>query len=232
VTGTALPRVMIAVPSYTGQLSTEFVLSLVENLVDLAAAGILWHFHTCTGNCLVHLARNGLAMDFLQSEATHLLFWDDDVGAQPDAARRLLEADRDIVAGCYPAKLPSEAVNHRTWQVYLPDGAAPDAAGLIEADGLQTGFMLIARRVIEGMVEQLPERRYYDHQSRQHAYDLFPTGLNPFLPHGPNGQVWWGEDLAFTALARQCGFRAWLVPDLTFTHTGRYVWRGSFAQTQ
>jgi hypothetical protein len=111
--------------------------------------------------------------------------------------------------------------------VKVLSGAEPDERGLFECEGLPTGFMLIRRGVIEAMVKAYATRIFFDDDGTPH-YDLFPTGISPAMPHNEHGPCWWGEDYAFTAMARALGFRAWMDPNMTFEHVGRHAWKANF----
>jgi len=206
--------VFLATPTYSGQLSVEYVGSLLANLADLTVRGIVPDIAFKPGLCYVALARNELVSDFLASGADDLVFLDDDVGFPADGIWKLLRHDLDIVAGVYPTKRDDTYFPLR----YLPDGGFL-TDGLIEVEGLPTGFMRVRRRVIERMIEKMPERKFTDPVSKVSHYDLFAC-------ERVDG-VWWGEDYRFCQLARQLGFKLWADPDIDFRHVGRNVWRGN-----
>lgn len=47
-------------------------------------------------------ARNHIVEEFMKTEATHLFFIDSDTVPPPDALKKLLQADRDIISGITP----------------------------------------------------------------------------------------------------------------------------------
>jgi hypothetical protein len=53
---------------------------------------------------LITRARNGMAYDFMQSDATHLMFIDADITFDPKDIVRMIDADKDIICGLYPKK--------------------------------------------------------------------------------------------------------------------------------
>jgi len=206
---------MIATPAYSGSLTVEYVGAVFANCADLAGKGVIPYLEILPGNCYVSLARNEIVSLFLKSDATHLLFWDDDVGAPDNGAYRLLQwQDCDVVAGVYPKKTEKP-----DYPVRLLEGMKPGpVTGLVECEGLPTGFMLIKREVIEKMIEAYPERRFVDPVNGNVHYDLFACERV--------GETWWGEDYRFCQLARQQGFRLWADPSLELRHVGRQVWNG------
>lgn len=204
--------VFIATPAYSGSVVVEYVGALMANCVDLASKGVVTEFKIFQGNCYIALARNELVTEFLKSDATHLFFWDDDVGAPNDGISKLLSHDREVVAGIYPKK--TEKVDY---PVRLLAGAEREG-DLIECEGLPTGFMLIRRDVIERMIEAYPERKFTDPLNGNVHHELFAC-------ENVSG-TWWGEDYRFCQLARAIGVRVFADTSMDFRHVGRKVWRG------
>jgi hypothetical protein len=227
-----MTKVFIAVPTYSGSPDIECFSSLVGTIAHLSKAGIPVRVQPYPGQCYIHLTRNIFTEIVRQDKScTHLHFWDDDCGAPAEALLQLIEHDRDIVAAGYPKKQQGAGYEGKPfeWTFTLEDNAKPDERGLLPAKLLPTGFMLIKRQVIEGMCEFYKDRRVFDSRSGEEFYDLFPTGLVDFLPKLPDGNwIWWGEDNAFTMMAKRAGFQAWLDPSIPISHAGRAVWQGDF----
>lgn len=215
-----MAKVFIATPAYSGDVCWEYCVSLLNATEDLRLFGHAARVEVHPGCCYIQLARIVLVHKFLESDCTDLLFIDADLRFQPDAIRRVVESAGDIVGGLYPFKIDTGGFPVRPF-------TAPQlryANGLVEADGLPTGFMRVKRHVIEGMVEKYPERRLEQRQqdgSVKVMYDLFPCGQI--------GVDWMGEDYQFSRLAKQAGYRCWIYPDLEFSHIGRKAWSGSYA---
>lgn len=169
------------------------------------------------GLCYADIARDRLAADFLASDATDLIFIDDDVGFPADGLWKLLRHDRDIVGGMYPKK--QDPVAWPSAILGAPDGRplVDHETGLIESAGLPTGFLRIRRRVIEVLATD--ERRYTTDDGDA-LWDLFPRDRF-------DGRKW-GEDFRFCQLAREAGFQLWCEPRITFSHVGRRAWTGNF----
>lgn len=211
-------HVFIATPAYSGALSVEYVGALLAGMSELGSAGIVTTWRALPGLCYVDMARAELVRAFLETDATDLFFIDDDVGFPADGMIRLLRRDVDIIGGAYPKK--TEDAQYPVRPLTEPDGrpVVDPETGLIECDGLPTGFLRIRRRVFETMVARFPDRAYQ--ADGKTLYDLFPIERH-------SGQKW-GEDFRFCQLARGCGFRVWCEPDIDFTHVGRRGWRGNY----
>ncbi len=224
-------RVFIAIPSGAGKPDVDHTVSLTDTLFNLYEAGMRPERRIIHGNCYVHLCRNLLTHQFMKSGCSHLFFWDDDVAAPPSALGRLLAYDRDIIVAPYPKKVAPGLSPTKTWPYSLTDGV-PDGFGLLECDMVATGFLLIKRKVIEALYEKHADRLFYHEPYGDEVIDIFPTGLMPDFPKNAKGQaMWWGEDYAFSILAKRAGFRIWMDPVIPLIHVGRNVWRGDFTKT-
>jgi hypothetical protein len=234
-------KIFIAVPSYQNP-DVDFTASYTGTVLNLYTGGMTAHPMFLHGNCYVHFCRDALAYHFLQTDCTHLFFWDNDVGAPVGALRNLIQHDRDIVVAPYPKKI-DPASDEAPWPIRLGDGI-PNARGLLKAETIATGFLLIKRHVMEALWKKHYKDRafLYEKMSKPGApaiaVDLFPTGLVDILPKAkidhpdfPDGiNMWWGEDVAFSLMARNAGFDIWLDPNIPLTHAGRYVWKGDFTK--
>jgi len=96
--------IFLATPCFGGAVHIHFMRSVLDLQAACAARGVKLHVELRGGDALITRARAVLAAQFLASDATHLLFIDADIGFTPDQVFRLLDADRDMVGGVYPAK--------------------------------------------------------------------------------------------------------------------------------
>lgn len=253
------PFVLLGVPSFRGQPEREFVVSLSETQNALAAAGVGYSMTLLAGDPYLAKCRCRIASKFLTDfpAATHLFFLDDDVGWPPAKVPEFVLRDEAVLCGVYPKKVePLE----------FPATLELDANGqLIERDGLYlahlapTGFMCIARRVIEQMAMNSPrymetsatgeqltqwsifEARYVDSTmealrgtdldslSHDDAIAHLKRSLGLVVP-SEMGQ-WWGEDFWFTERWRQMGGKIWVDPEIAFTHRGSKAWGATFGDS-
>jgi len=113
-------------------------------------------------------ARNSLANDFLKSDADYLFFVDNDTGVPIEGLKRLIDRKKDIISGLYFQRFPPYNPTMKKVQMnefknpqYLPITDYPE--GVIEADIVGAGCLLISRRVFDSMPEPYffsPEHDY------------------------------------------------------------------------
>jgi hypothetical protein len=150
----------------------------------------------------VAVARNQLVEMFLKSAHTHLLFWDDDVLAPPDALMQLSEVGAPIVSGFYVTRsTPPKPVAYRAHpkkpHIYQP--VRPTEEKLYRVDGIGFGFVLIERSVFEKI----------------------PAPWFQFICGADGAHR--SEDFVFCELARAAGIPILLHGGVQCGHVGRYV---------
>lgn len=213
------PVILFAMPCYDHRVTYETYKSTIELEWLLAAKGIP-HGHTARcGDQFIAKARCKLASEFLQDfpMATHLFFLDDDIGFPPEAVLKLIEADKDVIAGIYPKKS-----DERDFPVELDydkeTGELIEENGLFRAVGAPTGFMCIKRHVLEKLAKEAGvfSEMDADGKTRFH-YAIFKTGF------GDDG-AFWGEDYIFCRNWRAMGGEVWIDPSIKFTHRGHKKW--------
>jgi predicted O-methyltransferase YrrM len=205
------PGSFLAVPSY-GDIATPFVHSLFSSQANLPHRMDLEIF---SGNCHVDDSRNRLVRDFLETDCEQLVFLDNDVFWRDSDLDRLIRHDRDIVAGIYPLKNDKEDYPVKT----LPGERWSDKDGLVEVEGVPTGFLKIKRRVFEALYPTVPH-----HKSKEDAFGrmMIPVIFERTL----NGHSRRGGDYEFCRKAREAGFQIYIDPMMELGHVGNKVWTG------
>lgn len=189
----------IAIPAYNA-VSPLTLFSLFEATRTLDAELAVLAY--C---CHVDDARNMLVRQFLDSQASDLVFIDADLGFEPGALRQLLSHDADIVAGSYPQKKVELSYPLR----WLPGPIEKDERGLIEVKAAPTGFMRIRRRVFEALEPH--QQKFWARRE-----DTAPTAI--FFERGFHEGKRCGGDYYFCKKAREAGFRIYVDPELWFEH--------------
>lgn len=245
VTVTRLRRLMVATPLYGGA-EADYLRAVVGLAGAAERANVACAFAWLSNNAAIDRARNVLAAAFLQSDATHLLFADGDIGFAPDDVIDLIaRMEADPALAVVAAPCPKRAVN---WNLVAKAAAkglgADDPAALerfagvftldpldpagshrldqpIEVARVGTGLMLIRRDVIETLATRHPDLRYaadaLDRESGL-AGDQITALFMPMID--PDTRHLLSEDYAFCRRVRDAGFRLWLAPWMRTTHTG------------
>jgi len=243
------PKIFIATPMYGGMCTGTYALNLTTTPSVLNQNGIGMTFSLMLNESLITRARNRFAHDFLQSDATHLMFIDADISWQPYDIVEMVRADVDVICGIYPKKeinwhdvhaavlrgVPAEELHNYTGSFVVNTIDSKDATGRIdqpiEIGKGGTGFMLIKREVIEKVSEVAPK----------YSNDMF-TVVNPKdvgtqianifdTSISPDDNRYLSEDYHFSDLARANGFRIWAAPWARLTHTGTYIFSGELMRS-
>jgi hypothetical protein len=241
VSNVSTPTVFIATPMYGGTATGIYTVSMVElpaiflrNRVDLLYA--FWN------EALVPNARNVLTHQFLESQATHLMWIDADIGFNAMDIISMLIADKDIVCGIYPRREidwarvseaveagvpPEELRNYAGSFAIKPlDSSAGeeevDADGLYEIEGGGTGFMLIKRGVFDALSKDVSEYLSDYLPGRKAIKEFYATTIEP-----ESGRLI-AEDYNFCRQARNHGFKIYAAPWVHLRHAGTYVFDRRF----
>lgn len=217
-------RTFIATPTTDGKFGVAYTTSLMQSLAILQASGIGYDYCVEAGNCHVDDARNALVRQFRVSGCEQMVFLDADIGWEPEALLRLIRHERDLVAGIYPLK------NHDMTEDYpirMPPGKdiVADTDGLVEAEGLPTGFMKISRDCIERMAEAHGGRKYW---GRGQGRDELPHVI--LFERTFEGGARHSGDYAFCNKWRRLGGRMYADPEIRFTHEGNHQWHGHLGE--
>lgn len=206
------PGTFIAVPAYDG-ISAPFVASLHRSLCELPHRLDMEIF---SGNCHVDDGRNRLVRDFLETDCEQLVFLDVDVAWQPADLKKLIEYERDIVAGVYPRRADEQPFPVKP----LPGERWSDTDGLVEVAGVPTGFLKVRRGVFETLSGAAAHHRSSDDApGRRTIPIIFERALN--------GDSRVGGDIEFCRKARAAGFKVYVDPMMELGHQGTKLYQGS-----
>jgi len=235
-------HLFIATPCFGGLVTQRYMQSIFALYQFASAKGFALSIELLGYDSLITRSRNTLVAKFLDTPtASHLMFIDADISFEPDQFFRLLEADKDFVAGLYPVKtIDWEAVPRRVVQ-----GEKLDAAGLtyvgtlctgteLRRDGdfvtakyAGTGFQLIQRSVFDKLIEAHPELHFKKMHTlgkqvpqSDRLYALFDCLIDP-----ETGE-YLSEDYSFCRRWRALGGEIWLDTKSKLTHSGVQAFRG------
>lgn len=209
-------KVFIATTCYENP-AAAYTFSIGKSLKALENAGITYEYHLLTGNCHVDDARNVMVKEFLLGKCTEMIFIDADVSWNPEDLIRLIDADRDLVGAVYPFRRPGENEN---MPVRMKKGVyKPDADGLMEVEGLPTGFMKISRKVLTTLAKSAS--KYWQKDDRRRKVPLL------FERTLLKGGQRMGGDINFCRKWRQAGGKVYSLPEMRLGHTGTVIVRKS-----
>jgi hypothetical protein len=248
-------KLMLLVPMYGGQCYSTFTIGLASLISKMRELGVHFEVRFQTNESLVQRARNYLADQFMESECTHAIFIDADIGFDPDHVMIMLalmsdESDYDVMCGLYPKKNISwekvkQAVdkgaadeNPDELQHYIGDYVLSVHQGQTEVSLHEpfrvreagTGFMMIKRSTFEAVRDATPEMSYRPDHPRTNSFD----GRDEIHAYfhciiEPETKRYLSEDYYFCRQVEKAGKQIWAVPAIVLTHTGTYTFAGSLA---
>ena len=205
-------KLFIATPAFDGRVHVPFALSLSETTLLCARNHIQVEYRVMTSGSLLCAERNRLIKSFLESDCTHMLCIDSDLGWPPQSVLALLEKNVEFVAGVYPAR-QEKAFLFRPSTNENGSIVTDPIKGLLKMEYIPAGFMLLQRSVLEKMIEKHPQTKFQPKDERNESgYALFNTEVF-------EGEFW-GEDYVFCRLAREAGIDIWVDPMIQFNHAG------------
>ena len=240
---------MISMPTQ-GQITTPAVRSLLGLTQHLQRSGIRFCFETYQFSDIV-FSRNQLASVFLSDDRfSHMLMLDADLEYPVSAVQRLIAFEAPFTAATYAQKsIPWTKLRHlieedagrpeqdrRATETLLSEawtytlqrsdfGGTPWRPrcqdGFITVPAVGTGFMLIAREVLERMIETGSAPRLARHEGLK---DKRSTRYHDFFSHRPNadGTFLYAEDQSFCQRwVDHCGGEIWLDTTSLITHWGQ-----------
>lgn len=245
---------LVATPLYDGAQS-DYLRAVVGLTGAAERAGTGCAFAWLSNNAAIDRARNALAAAFLQSDATHLVFIDGDIGFVPEELLDLIDRmQADPALAVVGAPCPKRRIN---WALVAAaaakglaaqdPGALEQFAGVFALDPLDpkavfrldqpielarigAGLMVVRRDVIETLCERHPELRYAPDQLDRDsglAGERLTALFQPMID--PDSGHLLSEDFAFCRRVRDAGFRIWLAPWMRTTHTGPARFGGTLA---
>jgi hypothetical protein len=217
-------RVLIATPTFDKRVCTDYVVSLLQTMRELAERDIVADATFQGGDCFMDKCRNSLVQQFLEGSYGTLFFIDADQGWDWQGFVRLLFYPQLMVGGVPPKKtdVEQEQFNHVVLDVQ-ENGDCHVDDGLLRVVRCGAGFLRIRREAIEKLLEVYPERIRPNDGGR---YQEIPWLFNDGLINGD----FWGEDLQLTQRWTDMGEHVWIDPCIRFKHVGGKAWDGMYLE--
>lgn len=211
-----MKKLMIATPAMNGTVTINYATSLAKTINLLTTLGIdVVTLIVPTGSLLV-AERNALLERFYNSDCTHILCIDADIGYPAEAVVAMLKTNKDFVAGIYPARGSKNEFIFRPSRneknYFIND---KEHKNLLKMEYIPAGFMLMSKKALQKMRDK-HKHLYFEPKSKDSStgsgYCLFNTEVY-------DGEFW-GEDFVFCRYAREAGIDIWVDPLIQFDHAG------------
>ena len=193
-------KVMLATTSYDNP-DSNYTYSIQQSRAKLGNTAYL----LLRGNAHVDDARNEVVKTFLASDCTELLFLDADVSWESEQLKQLIDRDVALVGGVYPHR------RDKPDEMPVRLLSTEPLYGLLEVEGLPTGFMKIKRQVFEMMK---PHCQQY-------------AGMTIYFERTLVDGTRWGGDLNFCNKWRSIGGKIYADYELTLGHNGKTTYTDS-----
>jgi glycosyltransferase involved in cell wall biosynthesis len=208
-------RVLIGTACYDGRVDVWYANSMLETVKMGLQLGIDVFPIYLSYDALIQRARNDLLAMALELECDDLVFIDSDIEWKPEDFFQLLAYPVDVVGGTYPKKGDAEIYVAKI----LDSSRVPDpATGLIEVEGLGTGFLRMSKLALTTLWENsVPYEEKETNKVRRWVFDV--------IVHG--GELI-SEDIYVCEMLREAGIKVWLDPKITCNHIGMKKYTGNF----
>ena len=209
-----VPKVFIATPAYDGKVHSQFAQSILLTGYVLAKCGIEVSGTIAKNGVFIDAARSLMVKQFLETDCTHLMFIDSDLGFDPYAVASLVNAELPLCGGLYRQR--DEDVHYIA---KLSGDKIVCRDGWIQVDRMATGFMCIERHVLEVMSKRA---RVFMINRAECPLVFEIKRTDPKIPGNPYRMI--GEDFSFCddymELYRSGVFKEpiWIWPDIDFVH--------------
>jgi len=246
-----LAKLFVATPMYGGMCTGMYASAIMQLVGICNQSGMMMYYSFMMNESLITRARNSMAYDFLESDATHLMFIDADISFNPQDIPQMVKADVDIICGLYPKKeinwvevdkavkagVPPQELSKHTgaFVVNLPHGTETTSGAInkpLEIANGGTGFMLIKRKVFETLADKVPSYT----NDMYHAVDtvrkvkIIKEYFATSIDEESNRLL--SEDYHFCKIAREAGFKVYAAPWASFGHTGTYTFSGQLPRSK
>jgi len=241
-------RLVIGTPCYGGQITVLYATSLLRLQEACSVKGIGFKVLMLSGDALITRARQNIVAQFLgDSQATHLLFIDADIGFAPEQVFRLLDFGAEISAAIYPTKSldpqrfkalietgQREAeLNALSYVIQVNQkGGVTVRNGFVKVDYAGTGFLMIRRSALLAMIERYPELRYTsDHQANDplRGSPWRSALFNCFIDETSGHYL--SEDYSFCRRWTDMGGEIWADGESQLDHVGPYTFSGHYQRS-
>jgi len=201
-----MKKIMIATPSYSGDVSAFYADSLINTINKVKGGEINITQRFLVYQPVIQYARNTLVKQFLESDNDEIIFIDSDQAWEPDDLISLINSDKDFIGAAVHLKTHDERYNVKFLNKDI------DSEGYLLVDSIGTGFLKISRDAMQKM---------YDHGSKYLYNDIEYSSV--FELSVINGQAF-TEDFTFCEKWKSLGGKIYIDTNLKSFHIGKDMW--------
>jgi hypothetical protein len=249
----------LGVPMYGGMAHMHFITGVVQLTRKCAEIGIRLETYFLANESLVQRARNTVVDQFLQSDCSHMIFIDADIGFDADSVIMMLAMMADdgpyhvLTAPCPkkaiswekvklamdkgfgaddPAQLANFVGDFSVNFKEVPDGQAftVDLQEPFAVSEAGTAFMMIKRATFDRLKTAFPDSAYVSDLRRSPGFDPNRMMHAYFdCSIDPVTKRYLSEDFHFCRTVWKAGMSVHMCGWMQLTHTGAYTFGGSLA---
>lgn len=213
----AARKVILGTPCLDGRPEAWYMHSVVQTIKLCAQHGIEIVPILMSYDAMIQRARNDLLKLALASEASDLLFIDDDEEWDPRWAFALLKHNVDVVGAAVRKKTDdAELYNVRASSPFIE---ADRATGLWPVDGIGTGFVRLSRKALQALWNGAAALEYVEDSGAVNRMVFNVAVVDRRLV---------SEDIFMCDALRAAGLKIYLDPRFTITHIGMKKYAGDF----
>lgn len=233
-------KIMLATPCFQGVATMDYMQCLLtetllnpDRLLQQQRYNILPYFQK--GYSGLGKDRGTMASYALKLGCDKIIFIDSDQAWTWNDLKKILDSEKQIVAGVIPLKKMPQVLNFtplmEDMDAFEDEGKEITPVGLrrlrqkyhgqdeIEVEMTGTGFLSVDRSVLEALSKTCDQFLYYDPhtQTKQIGWDFFPSGAM--------GGVYMGEDWGHCIIAKRAGFKIYINSSVFIDHVGNFTYR-------
>jgi glycosyltransferase involved in cell wall biosynthesis len=210
-------KVLVGTPCYDGRADVWYVNSLFQTARMAQQLNVeivpIWLSY----DALVQRARNDCIALALEMNCDDIIFIDSDLEWQPEWFYQLLDYPVDVVGGTYRKKTDENEAYVAKFDNLATIQPDP-VTGLMEVQGLGTGFLRISRSAMQWLWDN--SEPYNEKEEGKHRRWIFEVIVE-------NGSLI-SEDILLCRKLRENGYKIWLDPVMTLGHVGTKKFQGNF----
>lgn len=235
-------KINVATPCYDDSYAGAYVSSLYHLIYTLLRRQIIIS-HTGVDYADIVASRNYLITNFYygKPDCSHILFVDNDMGFPPDLVTEMLDLGEPVTGALIPSRQIDLAALHRAGgdfdsalRAATPFVGEPHEGGERRGKFLRlarcgTGILLVSREAVREMIRKQPDI-VWPASACQLPYPMpYENFLTPFDKVIVDGHQL-SEDYSFChRWTEGCGGRIWGAPHYPISHTGRFIYEGTYA---